>query len=87
MPYEPKYTPGSFAANELIYKGKELFAGESPPVKVWGRLERKIGVVGMYNAEARLQIRRVPDGDEAPFGQEELDEPVDENFKRKEATA
>jgi hypothetical protein len=28
----------------------------------------------MFGAEAHLKVRRVPDGDEAPFGQEETDE-------------
>jgi hypothetical protein len=42
-----------------------------PPVKYWGKLEQRIGVVGMFGAEAHLKVRRVPDGDEAPFGQEE----------------
>ena len=71
VPYEPKYATGSFAANELIHAGRELFKGEAPPVKIWGRLEKQIGVVGMFGAEAHLKVRRVPDGDAAPFGQEE----------------
>jgi hypothetical protein len=75
VPYEPKYAPGSFAAQELIHEGRELFRGEAPPVKYWGKLEKRIGVVGMFNAEAILKVRRVPDGDEAPFGQEHLEEP------------
>lgn len=70
VPYQPKYAPGSFAAQELIHEGRELFRGESPPVKYWGRLEKRIGLVGMFGAEAHLKVRRVPDGDEAPFGQE-----------------
>lgn len=70
VPYEPKYAKGSFAANELIYAGREMFRGESPPVKVWGPLERRIGVVGMFGAEATLKVRRVGDGDSEPFGQE-----------------
>jgi hypothetical protein len=69
--YEPKYAQGSFAANQLIHEGRELFRGEAIPVKYWGPLEKRIGVVGMFGAEAHLKIRRVPDGDEAPFGQEE----------------
>jgi hypothetical protein len=73
VPYEPKYTQGSFAANELIHEGRELFRGEAPPVKYWGRLEKRIGVVGMFGAEAHLKVRRVPDGDEAPFGQEDME--------------
>lgn len=81
--YEPKYGQGSFAANELIHAGRELFKGESPPVKIWGPLEKEIGVVGMFGAEAHLKIRRVPDGDTEPFGQEilEAEEPeaVEEN--------
>jgi hypothetical protein len=68
--YEPKYNHGSFAANELIHKGREFFRGEVPPVKIWGRLEKTIGVVGMFGAEAHLKVKRVPDGDEEPFGQE-----------------
>lgn len=60
-PYEPKYAPGSFAANQLIHAGRELFRGESPPVKKWGMLEKRIGVVGMHGAEGRLEIRRVVD--------------------------
>jgi hypothetical protein len=71
VPYEPKYAKGSFAANELIHAGRELFRGESPPVKIWGALERRIGVVGMFGAEATLKVRRVGDGDAAPFGQED----------------
>lgn len=70
VPYEPKYAKGSFAANELIYAGREFFKGESPPVKIWGPLEKRIGVVGMFGAEATLQVRRVGDGDSEPFGQE-----------------
>ena len=74
VPYEPKYAQGSFAANELIHAGRELFKGESPPVKLWGPLEQRIGVVNMFGAEAQLQVRRVQDGDAEPFGQEVLDE-------------
>jgi hypothetical protein len=70
VPYEPKYKQGSLAANELIHEGRELFRGEIPPVKYWGPLEKAIGVVGMFGAEAHLRVKRVPDGDEAPFGQE-----------------
>jgi len=72
--YEPKYAKGSFAANELIHAGRELFKGEAPPVKIWGPLERRIGVVGMFGAEATLKVRRVLDGDAEPFGQEILEE-------------
>ncbi|KAF2035858.1 hypothetical protein EK21DRAFT_53229 [Setomelanomma holmii] len=71
VPYEPKYAPGSFAAQELIHEGRELFRGEVPPVKTWGPLEKRIGVVGMFGAEAHLKVRRVPDGDDAPYGQED----------------
>jgi hypothetical protein len=60
VPYEPKYAAGSLAANELIHAGRELFAGDAPPVKVWGRLEKTLGIVGMHGAEARLQVRRLP---------------------------
>lgn len=67
-PYEPKYAPGSFAANQLIHQGRELFRGEAPPVKIWGMLEKRIGVVGMHNAEARLQVRRVTDLDDESLG-------------------
>ncbi|EMD63349.1 hypothetical protein COCSADRAFT_161853 [Bipolaris sorokiniana ND90Pr] len=74
VPYEPKYAKGSFAANELIHAGRELFKGESPPVKIWGPLEKRIGVVGMFGAEARLKVRRVLDGDAEPFGQEVIEE-------------
>jgi hypothetical protein len=56
--YEPKYKQGSFAANELIHKGREFFRGEVPPVKIWGRLEKTIGVVGMFGAEAHLKVTR-----------------------------
>lgn len=70
-PYTPKYAPGSFEANELIHLGRELFRGEAPPVKIWGRMEKTLGIVGMHGAEAHLQVRRVPDGDAAPFGKEE----------------
>jgi hypothetical protein len=67
-PYEPKYAPGSFAANQLIHQGRELFRGEAPPVKIWGRLEKAIGVVGMHNAEAHLKVRRVTDLDDESLG-------------------
>jgi hypothetical protein len=67
-PYEPKYAPGSFAANELIHAGRELFRGEAPPVKIWGMLEKRIGVVGMHNAEAHLKVRRVTDLDDESLG-------------------
>jgi hypothetical protein len=60
VPYEPKYAPGSFAANELIHAGRELFRGEAPPVKVWGHLEKKLNIVGMHGAAAHLQVRRMP---------------------------
>ncbi|KAF1975345.1 hypothetical protein BU23DRAFT_597891 [Bimuria novae-zelandiae CBS 107.79] len=69
-PYVPKYAPGSFEANELVHAGRELFKGEAPPVKVWGRLEKKLRIVGMHGAAATLKVRRVPDGDAMPFGQE-----------------
>lgn len=69
--YTPKYAPGSFEANELVHWGRELFRGESPPVKIWGKLERTLGVVGMHGAHGKLQVRRVPDGDDKPFGQEQ----------------
>ncbi|KAF1360569.1 hypothetical protein EJ07DRAFT_43860, partial [Lizonia empirigonia] len=68
-PYEPKYAPGSFAANQLIHAGRELFRGEAPPVKIWGMLEKRIGVVGMHNAEAKLKIRRVTDLDDESLGE------------------
>ncbi|KAH8732827.1 hypothetical protein GQ44DRAFT_601172 [Phaeosphaeriaceae sp. PMI808] len=74
VPYEPKYAHGSFEANKLIHEGREFFKGECPPVKIWGRLEKTIGVVGMFGAEAHLKVRRVPDGDAAPFGKEDLEE-------------
>ncbi|EDU50883.1 APC-basic domain containing protein [Pyrenophora tritici-repentis] len=59
VPYEPKYAKDSFAANELIHAGRELFKGEVPPIKIWGPLEKQIGVVGMFGAEAHLKVRRV----------------------------
>ncbi|KAJ4333645.1 hypothetical protein N0V95_009375 [Ascochyta clinopodiicola] len=68
-PYEPKYAPGSFAANELIHAGRELFRGEAPPVKMWGLLEKRIGVVGMHNAEAHLKVRRVVDPNDDALGE------------------
>lgn len=68
-PYEPKYAPGSFAANQLIHAGRELFRGEAPPVKRWGMLEKRIGVVGMHNAEGRLEVRRVVDTDSESLGE------------------
>lgn len=74
VPYEPTYKYGSLAAQQLIHEGKELFRGESPPVKIWSRLEERIGLVGMHNAEAHLKVRRVPDGDDAPFGMEDVQE-------------
>lgn len=73
VPYEPKYALNSFAANELIHLGRELFRGESPPVKVWGPLEKKIGVVGMFGAEKTLKIRRVVN-DEAQPSNDEFDQ-------------
>lgn len=87
-PYEPKYAKGSFAANELIHAGRELFKGESPPVKIWGPLEKRIGVVGMFGAEARLKIRREKDGDAEPFGQEilETEEPEEAQVVKKETS-
>ncbi|KAF2739281.1 hypothetical protein EJ04DRAFT_484882 [Polyplosphaeria fusca] len=49
VPYEPKYAHGSPAAMELIEAGKKLFEGEKPVVKKGpSRLERKIGIAGMY---------------------------------------
>lgn len=89
VPYEPKYAEGSFAASELIHAGRELFKGESPPVKLWGPLEKRIGVVGMFGAEAHLKIRRVPDGDAEPFGHEVLEEaePVEATGAEKNAAA
>lgn len=69
--YEPKYATGSLEANQLIHVGRELFKGEAPPVKIWGRAEKTLGVVGMHGAAAHLQVRRVPDGDDKPFGEEE----------------
>ncbi|KAI4953942.1 hypothetical protein J4E91_002791 [Alternaria rosae] len=89
VPYEPKYAKGSFAANELIHAGRELFKGEAPPVKIWGPLERRIGVVGMFGAEATLKVRRVLDGDAAPFGQEMLEEegPVEVSGAEKKQAA
>jgi hypothetical protein len=71
VPYEPKYAKGSFAANELLHAGRELFKGESPPVKIWGPLERRIGVVGMFGAEATLKVRRVGGMEREPFGSDE----------------
>ena len=68
-PYEPKYAPGSFAANRLIHAGREFFRGEAPPVKIWGMLEKRIGVVGMHNAEAHLEVRRVTDLDDESLGE------------------
>lgn len=62
-PYVPKYAPGSFEASQLVHAGRELFRGEAPPVKIWGMLEKRIGVVGMHNAEAHLKVRRVPVND------------------------
>ncbi|RYO30870.1 hypothetical protein AA0111_g5116 [Alternaria arborescens] len=90
VPYEPKYAKGSFAANELIHAGRELFKGEAPPVKFWGPLEHRIGVVGMFGAEATLKVRRVPDGDAEPFGQEVLEQegPVEaKGAEKKQAVA
>ncbi|KAF2626947.1 hypothetical protein BU25DRAFT_411468 [Macroventuria anomochaeta] len=68
-PYEPKYAPGGFEANQLIHAGRELFRGEAPPVKIWGMLEKRIGVVGMHNAEAHLKVRRVTDLDDESLGE------------------
>ena len=68
-PYEPKYAPGSFAANQLLHAGREFFRGEPPPVKKWGPLEKMIGVVGMHNAEAHLKVRRVTDLDDERLGE------------------
>jgi hypothetical protein len=89
VPYEPKYAKGSFAANELIHAGRELFKGEAPPVKIWGPLEKRIGVVGMFGAEATLKVRRVLDGDSKPFGQEmdEEEGPVDVSGGEKKQAA
>ncbi|PVI08181.1 hypothetical protein DM02DRAFT_690672 [Periconia macrospinosa] len=75
-PYEPKYAPGSLAANELIHLGRELFRGESPDVKVWGRLEERIGVVGMHGAEAALEVRRVVDHNDTMLDEYDLPDDV-----------
>ena len=50
--YEPKYAHGSQAATQLIEEGKAFFEGEKPPpkVRVWTRLEKRIGIVGMHGA-------------------------------------
>ncbi|KZM27204.1 uncharacterized protein EKO05_0002300 [Ascochyta rabiei] len=83
-PYEPKYAPGSFAANELIHAGRELFRGEAPPVKTWGMLEKRIGVVGMHNAEAHLKVRRVTDPDDDALGERrQYSETGDVEIKKK----
>ncbi|KAF2707755.1 hypothetical protein K504DRAFT_458241 [Pleomassaria siparia CBS 279.74] len=51
VPYVPKYAHGSQAAAELMTEGKALFEGEKPPgPKVWTRLDKRIGVVGMHGA-------------------------------------
>jgi hypothetical protein len=50
VPYEPKYAHGSAAALELLEQGKKLFQGEKPKVTKVGRLERRIGIVGMHGA-------------------------------------
>jgi hypothetical protein len=82
--YEPKYAPDSFAANQLIHAGREFFRGEAPPVKIWGRLERRIGVVGMHNAEAHLKVRRVTDLDDESLGERrQYDETGDVELKAK----
>lgn len=67
--YNPKYAPGSFEANRLIHAGRELCRGEAPPVKIWGLLEKQIGVVGMHGAEGHLQVRRVTDLDDESLGE------------------
>ncbi|CAI6272130.1 unnamed protein product [Periconia digitata] len=71
-PYEPKYAKDSFAANELIHAGRELFRGDAPDVKIWGRLEKKIGVVGMHGAEAALEVRRVVDENDTMLDEYDL---------------
>lgn len=48
--YEPKYTHGSPAALQLLEAGKKLFEGEKPVVKKPGKLERRIGIIGMHGA-------------------------------------
>lgn len=53
----------------MIHQGRELFRGEAPPVKIWGRLEKRIGVVGMHNAAAHLKVRRVTDLDDESLGE------------------
>ena len=49
-PYEPQYAPGSKAVSDLVAAGNKLFAGEVKKVKKPGRLERRIGIVGMHGA-------------------------------------
>lgn len=82
VPYVPRYAPGSFEANELIHRGRELFRGEAPPVKVWGPLEKRLKIVGMHGAEAHLQVRRVLDGDDKPFGKEDA---MEKKYRQKDA--
>ena len=50
MPYEPKYAHGSEAAKELVTLGKSLFEGEKPEIKKPGKLEKRLGIVGMHGA-------------------------------------
>ena len=97
VPYEPKYAKDSFAANELIHAGREFFKGEVPPIKIWGPLEKQIGVVGMFGAEAHLKVRRVGDdggrwgyrGDEPQPGNKLSEEAVEVKGveKKKEAVS
>ncbi|KAF2875041.1 hypothetical protein BDV95DRAFT_487073 [Massariosphaeria phaeospora] len=49
-PYEPRYGLGSPAVAELLEEGKKLFEGEVKKEKAWGRLEKRIGIVGMHGA-------------------------------------
>jgi hypothetical protein len=50
--YVPKYAKGSEAAKSLVEEGKAFFEGSKPEpeVRVWGRLEKTIGIVGMHGA-------------------------------------
>jgi hypothetical protein len=50
--YVPKYAEGSEAVKSLVEEGKALFEGSKPEpeVRVWGRLEKTIGIAGMHGA-------------------------------------
>ena len=48
VPYEPKYTKGSKALEDIIATGKTLFNGQVPRVKETSRLDKVLGIAGRH---------------------------------------